>query len=445
MNFTSQLPYILTLADLYLSPFYILLIIFIVSRWSRRYADSPLKKYIFPALICRMLGGILLALIFHFYYGYGDAFSYFTGAHEIWEAFVKSPKLAWEILVTSPKNYSYEALDYLRHSGYTGFSDSYYAMFKISGITGLLCFGNYLPIALIFCLLSFWGTWMIFLVFSEAYPHLTKYIAITTLFVPSVIMWSNGILKEPLCMFGLGLCFYALNNILKRRHTFVNLLWLVFGAFILLSLKDYIFYLFLAAAAIWIYKTVIKTTTPTLRFFVKTFLYTLTLSLIIYMIYNDSIQNAVIAYFTKAENLQNMMIIVNKDYGGGSAYTLPTDNLSTLGILKNLFLSLNVSLLRPYLWECSNPLMFLNFLESFVTTILVIMVLFRSGFKNIAYNLKSPLLIFALVFSLAMAILVGFISFNFGTLIRYKVPFEPFFYTLLIILLLNKKPIIKKA
>ncbi len=441
MKFTPQLSYILTSADLYLTPIYILLIFFVVRKWRKRYSDSPLKRYIYPALFCRMLGCILLALIFNFYYGYGDTFSYYTGAHEVWTAFVHSPKTAWEILTNNPKNYSSEALDYAAHSGYTHFAFSYYAMFKIAGAIGLLCFGSYLPIALIFSLLSFWGTWMIFLVFDEEFPHLRKYTVITTLFIPSVVIWTTGILKEPLCMFGLGLCFYTLNNILKGKKITKSVILFLLGALILVTIKDYIFYIFISAACVWGYNTFIgNINSSIIKLFIKGLIYLVFLIAIIYFFADDSnfIQVAFTNYFGKAENLQTVMTTINTEYSSGSGYSLPINDLSGFGLVTSFLLSLNVSLFRPYIWECNNALMLLNFLESFSTLLLVIILLFKAGVVNVYKNLKIPLLLFSLLFSILMAVLVGFVSFNFGTLIRYKTPFEPFFYTTLVIILFNK-------
>ncbi|MDQ6756588.1 MAG: hypothetical protein M3004_06600 [Bacteroidota bacterium] len=444
MKFSGQLPYILTWDDLYLTPIYILLILLIVRKWRKRYADSPLKKYIYPALLCRIFGCIFLALMLNFYYGYGDTFSYFTGGREIWSAFIKHPKVAWEILTTDPQNYSSDALEYALHSGYTGFASSYYVMFRAAGVIALFCFGTYLPIALVFTLLSFWGAWMIFLVFNERYPHLQKYIAITTLFIPSVIIWTTGILKEPLCMFGLGICFYTFNNILNGRKIKRSIIYFATGALILLSVKNYIFYLFIAAACVWSYKSFVNHITSSfIKLIIKGTIYLLFLIAIIYFFAdnNNIVQTSFTDYFTKAAHLQTVMTTINIDYNSGSGYTLPINDLSGFGLITSFLLSLNVALFRPYIWECTNPLMVLNFIESFATFLLVIFLLFKTGPVKIYRGLKDPVLLFSLLFSLMMAALVGFVSFNFGTLIRYKTPFEPFFYTMLVIILLNKIPI----
>jgi hypothetical protein len=67
--------------------------------------------------------------------------------------------------------------------------------------------------------------------------------------------------------------------------------------------------------------------------------------------------------------------------------------------------------------------------------LLTIYVCFKAGIKGIIrFTSSNPILLFSLVFTLLMAPLVGFVSFNFGTLCRYKLPFVPLFYTYLILL-----------
>ncbi len=444
MNLNPYLPYILNQNDLFLTPIYLLLVFIIIARWKKKhYADSPLGKFILPAFALRVLGCIFLALIYQYFYGYGDTYKYFTAANETWKAFIHNPKLGWEIITHRPENFSSESLEFTEYSGYQFFSNSIYAIFKIAGIVGLFCFGTYLPIALIFCLLSFWGTWLIYITINKSFPHLYKITAITCLFIPSVIVWANGISKEPLCMFGLGVCFYSFDNLLHKKNFFRNTMYFILAAILLLSLKDYLFYTFLVAALVWSYRFFIVHLRSLLsKIVVKGFIYTCIIVFLIYLFTDSS--NAILEnmteYIVKGENLQNAMTSINETYGG-SGYTLPgINNTSAGGLLKSYFLSLNVSLFRPYAWECTNVLMVMNFLESFATIILVLIVLFKARVGKIfMYFAKSPVLAFCIVYTLILAPIVGFISFNFGTLIRYKVPFEPFFFSFLAIILFEKK------
>ncbi len=439
----SIVAHLLSLRDLFFGPVYILIVFLIVRKWKRKnYVNSPLKQFIYPALFFRLAGCIMLSFLYNFYYGYGDTFGYFTGAQETWDAFVTNPKLAWEILVSPAKDYSAEVQLIASEMAYTGFSASSVAMLKISSAVGLLSFGSYLPIAIWYSLLSFFGTWLIYVVFTKLYPHLYKKLAIGILFVPSVIIWSTGIMKEPLCMFGLGLCFYSFYNLLKREKVFRNMMLFILGAFILLSIKNYIFYSFIAGAILWSYHALTSNIHfAILRILVKGIIILIfAISAVLFIRYTDFVNEKITDTLSNAETLQNAMTITNES-SGGSSYTISSaGDISFGGLVKSFFLSVNVSLFRPYLWECKNVFMLMNFIESFITTILVILLFFKAGFRKIVYYTRSsPVLLFSIAFSILMAVMAGFISFNFGTLIRYKTPFLPFFFSYVIIILYDKR------
>ncbi|MBL0145298.1 MAG: hypothetical protein IPP48_05630 [Chitinophagaceae bacterium] len=156
-----------------------------------------------------------MALIFHFYYGYGDSFNYFTGATEIWSAFKDKPSYAVELIFKPLSQCSAKALTYAVHMDYANWGDATTYMFKISGFIGLFCFGSYLPIALIFSAFSFYGLWKIFTVFYKEFPQYHKLIAVGTLLAPSALFWSTNILKT-LCAF-LLLGFYLMPFILYLK------------------------------------------------------------------------------------------------------------------------------------------------------------------------------------------------------------------------------------
>ncbi|MDN3658341.1 hypothetical protein QWZ08_21990 [Ferruginibacter paludis] len=121
---------------------------------------------------------------------------------------------------------------------------------------------------------------------------------------------------------------------------------------------------------------------------------------------------------------------------GGSVYVLSNvDDFSFWGIIKTYFSSLTVALFRPYIWEIPNLIATANALESllvFIFTFYLLIKLKITGFFSAAF--KNRILTFSLIFTLLLAPLAGLVSFNFGTLVRYKAPVVPFYYTYLILL-----------
>jgi hypothetical protein len=440
----EQSLYILHASDIYLTPIYIIILFLIVKRMRRKYyGNSPLKKFIFPGFMIHVAGSIFFALIYQYFYGYGDTFGYFAGAHETWEALFKNPRVAFELIFVNHEHFSQLAMDMAPQSSFDSIAQSFSAVIKIAGFVGLFCFGSYLPIALVFGLFAFWGTWLIFITINQYFPHLYKYTAIACLFIPSVVIWNSGITKEPPCLFALGLCFYAFDKLLHRHSIFKYTCYFMIGAFILVSIKSYILYTFLAAGVAWGYRFFLSH----LSNFVAKLLVrsAVMLGLLWVMVYfltvpDNFLQNMLLAALTHGERLQVYMTTINETYGG-SGYSLPPLDLSTGGIVENVLLSLNVTLFRPYIWECKNVLMLMSFIESFATLILILIVLFGAGLRKIiAYCNRYPLFIFMLLFTLLLAPVVGFISFNFGTLVRYKIPFLPFLCSFLLILLYDKTP-----
>jgi hypothetical protein len=110
----------------------------------------------------------------------------------------------------------------------------------------------------------------------------------------------------------------------------------------------------------------------------------------------------------------------------GSGYSLGELDGSFSSMIRLAPEAVNVTLFRPYLWEVRNPLMLLSALEGFVFLIFAFYLLIRVN-RYIFKALLQPNILFLLLFSLTFSFAVGVSTFNFGTLVRYKIPVLPFF------------------
>jgi ABC-type sulfate transport system permease component len=88
--------------------------------------------------------------------------------------------------------------------------------------------------------------------------------------------------------------------------------------------------------------------------------------------------------------------------------------------------AINASLFRPYLWEAKNPLMLMAAMESLFVLGLTLVVAVRKPGKFLS-SFRDPYVMFCIVFSITFAFAVGVSTFNFGTLVRYKIPMLPFY------------------
>ena len=123
----------------------------------------------------------------------------------------------------------------------------------------------------------------------------------------------------------------------------------------------------------------------------------------------------------------------------GSGYSIGDGDFSQLGMASLVIPAINVTLFRPYLWEANSALMLLSALEATFFLFLFLKVLLKLGaigfFNRI---IKSPLLSCLILFTVLFAFGIGAVTFNFGALVRYKIPIlSPFIISLLISQRLN--------
>ena len=93
-----------------------------------------------------------------------------------------------------------------------------------------------------------------------------------------------------------------------------------------------------------------------------------------------------------------------------------------MGLIKVFPKAINVALFRPYVWEIRKPILLAAALEGVITLYLTVTLLFKAGFVRFFKLITdNPEVQFCLVFSIIFAFAVGFTSFNFGALARYKI------------------------
>ena len=435
----------LSLSDFLFAPLYLLVIYLLAYIYRNTYIKDPvLRKYFIWGLSLRMFGAFAYALVYQYYFRYGDTVIYFRSASIIYKLFSTNPSLASEILWSSPEIYSSEAF-VLTQLNPNIYINHYYSMLstrlvvKIAAVIGLVTGNTYLNTSFIISAFSFMGCWQIFRVFAQMYPHFRRNLAIACLFVPSVFFWGTGIMKDPICLFALGYLTASVYNFFIVRRRLLSSALVGFACmYLLFSIKAYILLAFLGAGVPWI---ALKLSEPlrdpmakrAVNFFLLGFAVFGLIGLYFYLIsLNDALSLEVLIY--RANALQEEQEFIT-EMEGGSGYSLGTLSSSPLGIAWALFSSINVTLFRPYFWETQKLMNIPLVLESFITFVLTLRLFWFMGLgKTIRKITSNPDLIFCIVFSLIFAASVGFVSFNYGTLARYKIPLLPFYFSALAIL-----------
>ena len=433
----------LTIWDLILTPFYLLILIWIAKRQcNKRYpVGHALRPYFMNGLYVKFAGAILIALIYQYYYGGGDTFEFFRHTKIINSALNDSFNTWLKVLTRQPFESNPEVYNYASQMQWYGDPASY-SVAAIGAIFGVFCGTNYMPIALLFAYFAFTGVWAMYRTFANIYPKLHKELAIAFLFIPSTFVWGSGIFKDTLCLFGLGWMVYTTFRIfVNRDFSFKNLLMLLFSFYLIGTVKLYILLAFLPALSLWLllsYSYKIKT--AGLRFLV-TILF-IGLAIVGFLFFTGRFAKEMNKYSLErvAQTAASTRGWISYSSGDeGSAYDLGEFSPTIGGMLSKFPQAVVVTLFRPFLWESKKIIVLLSALEALVFLFFTLKAIVKNKGKMIARITKDANLMFCLIFSLIFVFAVGISTYNFGTLSRYKIPCIPFYAAFVVILLYQKE------
>ena len=429
----------LFLNDLLLAPIFIFIIIKLARIYISKKKNPIYKKYFMTALSIRFASAILMALIYQFYYdGGGDTHTYFTYSLRIREVFHESKSAFMSFVFLPPKD------DFLIEQ-YFGSGAAYFAdhssniVIRIVLLLSYPLFNTYILISFVFTLFCFYGCWKIFSLFQQLYPHLEKEFALACLFLPSVCFWGTGILKDPICLGALGAVTYHVYKLFfEKTKIFKRIILILICFWLLKMIKFYILLSFLPAYSFWIifrYKETIVSNTLKNIFSPLIFIGSIILgAYVLHKIAAYSQRYSLDSIMRTAKDTQNWLYYSSQKQGG-SGYSLGNIEYTPLGMLKVMPKAINVALFRPYLWEAKKPILIPAALEGLISLFFTIRLLYKSGFTRFTrLILTNPEVQFCMVFSMMFAFSVGFTSYNFGSLVRYKIPLMPFYYIALFIL-----------
>ncbi|MCK5703190.1 MAG: hypothetical protein KAI29_18645, partial [Cyclobacteriaceae bacterium] len=418
----------------------LLILIYAIAGFIRPFVtDKQNRRYFLPGLTVKIIGAISVGLIYQFYYGGGDTFTYFNlGSKYIWEAFKDSPILAFK-LIFAGKEYATDTFQYASKIYTYGDLSSYFVV-RVAGVFDLLTFHTYSATAILFAAFSFTGLWALYHVFYRMFPSQHLEFAIAVLFVPSVFFWGSGILKDTITISALGWATYgAYNLFFVKRHITISLIILLLSLYTIYTIKIYILLCFLPAVILWIFSTRLSNVKNVIA---KIFIAPIVLSIAALIGYYAILKVGEENPRYDVENLAETARITAEwiHYVSireqGSAYTLGDFDYSLTGMISKFPQAVWVSLYRPYLWEAHNIVMLLSALESFALMLFTIYVFYKAGIQKTLKLISSkPILTFCFMFSIVFAFAVGVSTYNFGTLVRYKIPLYPFFISGLFILL----------
>ena len=414
---------------------YFLVIFSILWFYRHSKADNDLYKWFLKGFLVKVTGGIAFALVSIYYYG-GDTFLYFHGA-KVMSTYLAEDSALYFKLLNTPNSLSNEFSEVSSLISYSRTKEEWF-MVKILSVFSFISFNSYLVLTLFMNTIAFWGGWKLFKVFSDILPDVKNQIFFIVFLTPSIFFWGNGILKDTFTLALTNYIVYVLYQILeKRRFNFMYLVLSVFAAFIIYSLKTYIILAFLPSIffILYIYMKS-KIHSPLVRF-VSGPVILISFTIIGFLGLRGLSQSTSYSVENIEQNITGFHTWHTTT--GGSSYNLGDIKYTPIGIISKIPAALNATFFRPYIWSARNPIMMIGALESTFVLILFIAVLFKTQLRLFYYLKKNKFLLGLSIFVLVFGFAVGFTSYNFGALARYKMPVYSIFIFALYYIYTKKK------
>jgi hypothetical protein len=426
--------------ELLLLPFYLLLIYFFTYHVSNRlFKNSAIRPWILPALTLKLIGAVAITLIYIYYYKGGDTCLYYNEAKLITQQLFLSPIDGIKLLFYQPNSTEFtEAAVFYKYFHYAHSSETLIIL-KLTAIVNIFSFNSFLITSILYGYFSFWCILLLANEIIKSNSNYTKPVMIALFFVPNNFIWNSGILKDTVCFACFCLIHVSITRMLVNKE--IKIQWIVLtliGFYILTTIRMFIAALYIPC--LMFYFTIIfreRLEYQLLKTVVPPFILILSLfgAWVVYDQLSSNSSKYNINQLLVTAKIQRDYLLYVSQQSQGSQYNLGDFDMTIENLILKIPESLNVSLFRPYLWESRNIITVFSALEAFLILLLTLYVLYKRKISEIVNLFKNDKqLLFYLVFSIIYLYVTGITSYNFGSLIRYKVQGYVFFVMILLML-----------
>lgn len=414
----------------------------------RNIREQPIYRYYMYGISLKIFSSVVFCLIYIYYYPGGDTISYYETSRALVNLGMKDISSYWQVVSSGTSNTTYLLFD--SSTGYPWpymfFDSQTFFVAKLISPIVFVCFKSYLVTSVVLSWLSYFALWRLYKMLCRYYPFLERRLAYGVLFIPSVLFWSSGILKDTLTFTAVCWFIVAFDGFfIQKRNRIRNMISLLLTVYIMLSIKPYILMSLLPGALVWgFFSYILKIRSKWLRYAFIPFVYVVSFGIGYGVL---SVLGDNLGKFSIDKMLMTAAVTqkdLRQDYYQGSSFDIGEFEPTLGGVAQKAPAAIVVGLFRPFVWEARNLVMIVSGMENLVYLIVSFLLVLRLFFdprRFFRILMNNPLLIFMISYTLLFSVLVGLSTSNFGALVRFKIPFMPAFVTFIVILnfFLSKK------
>lgn len=430
-------------------PILLFLVHFVARRVPREKIETNgAYAYYRLGLLAKVYGGLAFALIYAFYYGGGDTTAYWIDAGRLASLITSEPKCFIEILFGNTSLHNFYCFDLSKNSPLHYLRDPQaYAVTRFSSLFYFFSVDSFFACTILVAWVSFGGVWRLYLVFVEEYPSLAKQLAIAFLFIPSVLFWGSGVMKDTYTF--TAACWMTSSvygMVLKRRNIFWNSMYVLFSAYVMISMKPYIFVALLPGCFIWIvFNRIQQIENQIIKVLAAPVIIMIGFVLAAGVF---SQAESSLGDYGSLDSIVDRAIATQEDLKReayeGNSFDIGTIDPSIGGMISHAPIAIFAGLFYPTLVQVRNPVMLISALENTVLMFfLLYMVVTIGPIGFVRYVFSKPMILFSFIFAIFFSFAVGLTTSNFGALVRYKIVALPFFLASLYMIRYHKNQALK--
>ena len=438
----QSIQFLLNFNDYILAFVFLVLIISIAFLIKNKNSNIYDYKYFVTGLVVKLTGVSFFMIVYVLYYKGGDTINYFWGCRAISNLIFQDFEKGIDVLfnIDSPNNGTHV------FNSSTGWPLKY--MWKDSNTFNvcrfsvpfcILGFNSFLVTSLLISCYSYIGIWKLYRLINILYPGHYKHLAILLLYLPTLVFWGSGIMKDSFVL--CSTCWISYNFFkvfIERDKIFMNSIFIIINTLVILNIKAYVILSLLPGMLFWLNSAYLKKINSSLS---KVFIFPILILAITstgYFTFNN-LSSLMGVYGDVDTAIQQAQVIqedlLRDEQYGKNSYNIGEIDGTITGLISVAPIAIFTALFRPLFWEVGSPTMLLSVIENTILILFVFYVLVTvSPFQAIKTLYREPFLLYCFVFSMLFAFGVGIAGTNFGALVRYKTPLVPFFFSMIYIL-----------
>jgi len=220
-----------------LTLFYTALFIWIIFRWKFFHFEGIRKIELSLIFIVKILAGSVLALIYTYYYknrDEADIFKFFDDSQYLFNAIYVNPLHYLQLVfginadaeylkgyVQHTKYWALQTSDYWKFTATpnNNFFNSFRLITQFNAFVRLFSFGHYTVHTVFMCFISLIGLTALYKAFYKFLKEKRILLIFSVFLMPSVLLWSSGVLKEGFIFLSLGLFVYSFFEMVHHKIT----------------------------------------------------------------------------------------------------------------------------------------------------------------------------------------------------------------------------------